>query len=283
MKKVFLLVFMVIILLFYAASITGADSNLVQNGSFENGSDSTPAFWQTGAWDKSPDTTEFKFESGNAHSGGKCVTIINNKVNDSRYSQPVNVAENKMYKLSCWVKASNIPKDKKGANISLDGKLESSPDVWETNGGWQQTTMYAKTGPGVTSFIVTIGIGTYGSINTGRASFDDVSVEEVSSIPDGAIVCNLTNTTEQQSNTENNNTGNNSGSPTSIIGWILFIGIFVIIIVFVLYRSLTKNTPQDTEPEDATGDEPEPADTDTGEQTDTMAKEKETQQSDDLL
>lgn len=287
MKKVVLLVLALFSLLFFASNIIGADNNLVQNGSFENGTDSNPAFWQIEAWDKAPETTEYKHESGNAHSGNKCVTIINNKENDSRYIQPINVSENKMYMLSCWIKASNTQKDKKGANISLEGKLESSADVWETNGQWQQVAMYAKTGPGVTSFIVTVGIGTYGSTNTGRASFDDVSVVEVSSIPDGAVVCNLVNEQQQQSGDGNNNNGGgNSGSATSIFGWILFIGIFVVIIVFVLYRSVTKNAPQATEPTgtgDVTDETQPPADTAVEEQTDAPAKEKETKPSDDLL
>lgn len=288
MKKVSLLVFVVFTLLFYTTTIIGADNNLIQNSSFENGSGQTPEFWQVQAWDKTETTTEFKHESGNAHSGSKFATIINNVVNDSRYMQPVNVSENKMYMLSCWVKAANIPKDKKGANISMEGKLESSADVWDTGGNWQQIAMYAKTGPGITTFTVTVGIGTYGSINTGRASFDDVSVVEVSSIPDGAVVCNLVNNTEQQqSGTEDNNNNNsgNSNSPTSIFGWILFIGIFVVIIVFVLYRSLTKKAPQATDPPDSedTTDESQPADTATEEQTDDRSKAKGTKPSDDLL
>ncbi len=285
MKKSILLVFSLITLFFYTTTIIGADSNLIQNGSFENDSDSTPAFWQTSIWDKSPDATECKYESGNAHSGSKYITIINNKANDSRYIQPVNVSENKMYMLSCWVRATNIPKDKKGANISLEGKLESSTDAWETNGTWQRLVMYAKTGPGITTFTVTVGIGTYGSINTGRASFDDVTVEEVSSIPEGAVVCNLTNNTTQQSGIENNNNGGNSNSSTSIIGWILFIGIFVVIIVFVLYRSFTKNAPQSMESTDSeeSADESQSTESETETQTDTEAKKQETKPSDDLL
>jgi hypothetical protein len=286
MKKIVLLVLALFTLLLFSSNIIGADNNLVQNNSFENGTESTPAFWQIEAWDKAPETTEYKHESGNAHSGSKCVTIINNKENDSRYIQPLNVSENKMYMLSCWIKASGIQKDKKGANISLEGKLESSADVWETDGQWQQVAMYAKTGPGITTFTVTVGIGTYGSTNTGRASFDDVSVVEVSSIPDGAAVCNLSNEQQQSGDQNNNNAGGNNGSTTSIFGWILFIGIFVVIIVFVLYRSVTKNAPQEPEPTD-TGDladgSPPAADTTTEEQADAPAKEKETKQSDDLL
>jgi hypothetical protein len=285
MKKLVLPIFMLFILLLCGANIIGADNNLVQNSSFENGTDSTPAFWQIEAWDKSPETTLYKVESGNAHTGNKCVTITNNKENDSRYVQEITVSENKMYMLSCWIKASGIPKDKKGANISMEGKLESSTDVWETNGQWQQVAMYAKTGPGITSFKVTVGIGTYGGTNTGRASFDDVSIVEVSSIPDGAVVCNLvTDNGQQQSGNENSNNNGSSSSPTSIFGWILFIGIFVVIIVFVLYRSLSKNSPEATE-ENETGDddavETQPEETATEEKKNAPASDNKS--SDDLL
>ena len=281
MKKGLFLVSLLFILLFSAGNIFSAD-NLVQNASFEDGSNSNPAFWETQAWDKKPETTEYKQESGNAHSGNKCVTIINNKENDSRFVQEINVSENKMYMLSCWIKASNIPKDKKGANISLEGKLESSSDVWETNGQWQQVAMYAKTGAGITSFKVTVGIGTYGSTNTGRASFDDVSVVEVSNIPDGAVVCNLVNENQQQQEEQNNNNASQN-SPTSIFGWILFVGIFVVIIVFVLYRSLTKGNPAEPEETDTAdaGDETPSPDTTPADTPDSPAKKD--KESDDLL
>lgn len=284
MKKGLFLVGLLFILLFSAGNIFGAD-NLVQNASFEDGSNSNPAFWEFQAWDKEPETTEYKYESGNARTGNKCVTITCHKENDARYVQEVNVSENKMYMLSCWIRASNIPKEKKGANISIEGKLESSADVWETNGQWQQTAMYARTGAGITSFKVTVGIGTYGSTNTGIASFDDVSVVEVSSIPDGAVVCNLLKESEQQQT--GNQNANQQNSTTSIFGWILFVGIFVVIIVFVLYRSLTKSTPQADESagSEGAGDEAQVTDTTADNPADSPADSstKDENSSDDLL
>lgn len=290
MKKVVFLALTVTILLFCAAVTIGAasttTSNLVQNGSFENGPLTGPTFWQTEVWDKSPNATEYKYESGNAHSGSKFVTIINHSSNDARYKQDVNVGENKIYRLSCWIKATNIPKDHKGANISIESKLETSPDIWETNGKWQLAEMYARTGQGITVIPVTVGIGTYGSTNTGRASFDDVTIEEVSSIPGSAVVCEL-NPPKQQTGSDNNsgngnaNSSNNGNSFTSIIGYILIAGIFIIIIGFILYRSVTNKSSQGKQTTDGDAETESKPDHDSVQKAETH--EPKTDKSDDLL
>lgn len=279
MKKGILMVFALIVLFFYTTNITSANSNLVQNGSFEEGAGQAPEFWQAEAWDKNQGITEYKLESGKARSGNKYATIINHGPNDSRFTQQIFVEENKMYRLSCWINAANIPKELKGANISLLSKMETSPDIWDTNGEWRQAVMYVKTGPGINTFTVSVGIGTYSSLNTGAASFDDVVIEETPNIPDGAVVCSITNEPEQSGSENSNHTAPSQYSTVSIFGWILFVSIFVIIIFFILYRSVVKPAPP---AEDAT-DESTPVDSDSVETENDVDKEKENKDSDDLL
>ena len=143
--------------------------------------------WQ---WDTGAGVTEFRVEEGDAHSGNRFVTIINNKENDARLKQVVKVEENTIYRVSCLIRQP-MGTDKKGANISIEGRLETSRDIRGTNDGWEETELYIKTGDNVESVVLTIGLGGYGNINTGRASFDSVVMEKAPSVPAGAPLANI--------------------------------------------------------------------------------------------
>ncbi len=167
-------------LLTLAACFAGiAGDNLVQNASFENEFDGKPASWDTWAWDTKPGVTEYRLETRAAHSGTRFVTIENKTENDARYRQAIAVKSNTYYRLSAWVKTENVGEQKMGAIVSLDGSVYTSPDVRGTNSQWEHVEMYLRTGKDTQRVTITIGVGGYGSTNVGKASFDDVSLEEV--------------------------------------------------------------------------------------------------------
>jgi dolichyl-phosphate-mannose-protein mannosyltransferase len=193
LAKYILLMSLVIlgIMLFYPAGALADDGNIMVNPSFEQGSGPIPFGWTTWQWDTGAGVTEFRVEEGDAHSGNRFVTIINNKENDARLKQVVKVEENTIYRVSCRIRATNVGADMKGANISIEGRLETSRDIRGTNEEWEETELYIKTGENVESVVLTIGLGGYGNINTGRASFDSVVMEKAPSIPAGAPVANI--------------------------------------------------------------------------------------------
>ncbi len=191
MYKRYSFLVMVMGLMILPVSVLFAAGNMVKNPSFEEGSGGMPSEWQTRTYITNPGVTDFRQEGGNTHSGSKYATMVNNAENDAKFSQELSVKESRTYKISCWIKTENVGEKNKGANIGIEGKLETSPDIKGTNGKWEYVEMYAKTGQGINSMGIIAGIGGYGSMNTGKASFDDVVVEEVSALPEGAVVSSL--------------------------------------------------------------------------------------------
>ncbi len=167
-----------------------ANSNLAANPGFESGADGKPDLWTTGAWKQDAGITVFSIDNTTKYSGAGSALIINNSANDSRYKQQISISGDTYYKLSCRIKTEGIGTDEKGANISVEGLTDTSPDVRGTR-GWTEVTVYGKSDTSQKSFILTLGLGGYGSINTGKAWFDDVVVEEADIVPTGAKVINL--------------------------------------------------------------------------------------------
>lgn len=181
-----------VVIIFIMAIPVSAATNLANNPSFEEENGAFPGGWQVAICDQNPGVTEFKYEKGGGRSGGKFVTILNHSPNDARLKQEISIKEHSLYKISCWVKTLNVDANQKGANISLDGKMETSRDIRGTNGKWEYIEMYVKTGSGEDKMDITAGLGGYGSMTTGQASFDDVVVEEIG-IPEGAVVAQVGN------------------------------------------------------------------------------------------
>jgi dolichyl-phosphate-mannose-protein mannosyltransferase len=234
-----------LILVVLAVSGVSAAENLVKNPSFENGAGAMPSGWLSDAYIKKSGVTDFKWESNKAHSGSKKVTVINHSENDSKFLQDVPVKENAIYKISCWTMTENVGTKNKGANISIEGKMETSPDIKGTNGKWEQVALYAKTGKGINSIKIMMGIGGYGSMNTGEASFDDVAVEEVNAIPGGAVVSTVN--AEKPGPPAAAGPAVPSGSTaggTVKTSWLLAAGVVLIVIAgAILYNRRLKASP----------------------------------------
>jgi dolichyl-phosphate-mannose-protein mannosyltransferase len=175
------------------------DGNLLLNSSFEQIQDGKAAVWGTSQWHPDASGGTFRSASGAAHSGQSAVRIVNAQANDSRYWQEVQVQENQAYRLSGWIKTVDVGDGRRGANLSIEGRVETSPDIRGTTADWQYVELYVYVNPGVKSLKATAGIGTYGDLNTGSASFDDIRLEAVASIPAGAAVAQLGDTQAQHS------------------------------------------------------------------------------------
>lgn len=127
-------------------------------------------------------------EKGSGHSGRSYVTIISHNANDARYCQTVPVSENKLYKLTAWTKTEKVGIQELGSNISIEESLFTSNSLIGNHRKWKRLELYIQVGKGVSTVTVTLGLGGYSSLNTGKVSFDDVRMEKVDVIPAGAYI-----------------------------------------------------------------------------------------------
>lgn len=221
-----------------SAEVTGSTSvsgnvtgNLVSNQGFENGQTGSFDGWNTYIWDKNQGATEIRNDGQQKATGLTSACIVNSSANDSRLTQSVPVEGNTYYKLSCMVRAKNVGAGAKGANISVDGLTGTSDDITGTS-DWKELSVYGKTGSDQRSFILTLGLGGYGSLNTGSVWFDDVAVVKVDSVPSGARVIELYN--------KEDGAGSNGGKSTMTkltagqsynISLLVYTAIYILLIV----------------------------------------------------
>ena len=233
-KKV-LLILMVCVLLMSTSLTFAAGTNLAKNESFEKGA-ILPDQWDKKMYDNN--ASEFLWETGDAHTGNRFVTIVNNKPNHARFSQVVKVKPNTEYKISCWIKATGIPTDKVGAGMGMENAIINTDSVHDTGGKWQYHEVYGLTGNGQDSMEITVALGDYGSVNTGKASFDDVAVEEATQAPAGVTVHSLY-TQPSNSNNSGDTTKKIPGDPFNKLPkeeWtFLAIVVLLVYILFAIY------------------------------------------------
>jgi hypothetical protein len=172
-----------------------------------------PDGWEK--WMYVPGASTINVENGEGHNGSKFISIESNEENDARLKQAVPVKENATYKLSCWAKTENVGQQKTGAIISIMDFVNSSRDLKGTNDKWQQLVMYARIGSGINSIEVSVGLGGYGNMNTGKAYFDDLAVEEITTVPDGVQVAQIDK--QPQNNTQPGGSEKSSGSNSIVI------------------------------------------------------------------
>ena len=123
--------------------------------------------------------------SDTAYSGERSVCVENVEENDARFEQTVAVQPNAWYLISCMARVEGGQEGGVGASVSVKDTFVYSEPVYDTNGEWVRLTLYGKTTADQKSITVMCRVGGYGSLETGRAWFDDVSVTRVDGVPDG--------------------------------------------------------------------------------------------------
>ena len=101
------------------------------------------------------------------------------------------------------------------------------------------------------TFTLTVGLGGYGAPAKGTASFDDVSVEKVSSIPQGAVVINLINPQNTSTVAKTFKATPQLGFPDKEIWYFIFAGFLVLVsgVTYYYLRIKPKNSIKATEAE----------------------------------
>jgi dolichyl-phosphate-mannose-protein mannosyltransferase len=235
--------FVLLVVFFYSMPAMADGTNIVPNSGFEEGSGDMAASWTENVWDKNAGATEIKWDESQKHSGSKSVCIINSSTNDSRLQQEIAVEGNSLYKLSCWIKTENVGMDSKGANLSVGGLLDTTRDIKGANGKWEQVELYGKTSNKQSSFLLTLGLGGYGSTNTGKAWFDDVSVENIDKLPAGVNAIKLYSDSEPSTAaqpTENAVAGEKNSYNGPLVAYGVVYLLMGVIVYFVFRRNIFK-------------------------------------------
>ena len=165
--------------------------NLVKNPSFEKEKKGKPTAWEIESWVKDPEAGRCTLEKGKAYRGTKFVMVESFVPNHVAFTQLIRVEENSIYKIYGWIKTENVGRGNKGANIGIEGKMDTSKDIKGSNGKWKPVEFYARTGEDVISFKLMLNLGGYASLNTGKAFFDEIVVKEVENVPGGAHVVSI--------------------------------------------------------------------------------------------
>ncbi len=168
-------------------TVTG--ENLLENSSFdgldENG---LPTGWYTDAYSVTQGVTTFGVGK-DMDADGFSAYIKNAEGNDARYAQVVSVKPDSLYLLHGYVKANC--EGGMGANLSVEGIYVFSNCVYNTDDNWEEVTLYGRTGSKQREIIVFVRLGGYSGEAMGEAWFDDVTLTEVSEVPDGYYASDL--------------------------------------------------------------------------------------------
>ena len=122
---------------------------------------------------------------------GPLLEIIAETPNDARFVHELAVEPGTVYRFACRAYSEKIGSTARGAGISVLGIHEGSPDVKDNDNEWQALEFYGKTGPDQQRLSVTVGIGGYGSLNSGLVRFKDIRVEKVENPPTGIRIAAL--------------------------------------------------------------------------------------------
>lgn len=182
MRKALALFFACLLML--ACGVANAGENLLENGSFENTQDDWPLSWREDAWLYGEGITDLRLVP-EGRDGGLCVIVENFRSNDARFTQTVAVEPLSIYRLSGWIKAENISPEHGGAGINLLNQFEYFPEVYDTGGEWVYIEFYFQTHENQRAVDVAARVGFYSADNTGKAWFDDITLEKAEEVPQG--------------------------------------------------------------------------------------------------
>lgn len=183
--------FLMLFMLVLPAGTMFAEGNLLKNPGFEEADGKVPVSWTQDLWVQGGEVSVLSVESEDVHSGAYAAVIENRQPNHAKWIQTVAVKPDTHYKISGWVKVASVGSEGLGANFFVAGVGGGYPSTKDTGGTWQELTFVGKTGSGQKEMTVGAALGGYGNLATGKAYFDDVTVEELASAPAGASVISL--------------------------------------------------------------------------------------------
>lgn len=153
----------------------GGFDNLQNNGLFES--------WETEAYLRVSDITDFKVSNEDEN---RIAVITNHDANDARFLQVIKVHPDTLYHLSGKIKAK--ADGGLGANLSIADVYVFSNSVYDTQDEWVSVSLYGRTGKNQREVTIYARLGGYSGEAVGTASFDQVSLVAVDSVPDDFVI-----------------------------------------------------------------------------------------------
>jgi dolichyl-phosphate-mannose-protein mannosyltransferase len=193
--------------------------NLLTNGTFEDNDGTVPDDWVTDCWSKEDGYSLFSMDLTGGADGKAAVCIENVEVNDARFTQEVAVKKGTLYKLSGDIKVEGAD-GTFGATLSFKDTFTHTDPLFDTKGQWKHVEVYARASTDQTKTTIFVRLGGYGSTCHGKAWFDNVVLEEVDSLPNGAKETSMA--TNSSSSSTTTTTQENKDLPLIIIIALLF-------------------------------------------------------------
>ncbi len=125
--------------------------------------------------------TTYAITTEQVHSGSQALMLSSEMENDARYIYKWKAQKDTYYKVSCWMKTENVGEETIGANLSVEQCYFYFGDIKGTQ-DWTYVEGYFRV---VSEKNVTLmlRLGGYSSENTGTVYFDDLTIEQVKSLP----------------------------------------------------------------------------------------------------
>lgn len=233
------------------------EDNLVQNPGFELGDTASPEFWEADRWFGEEETSQFGVIEGDARSGSQAAFIENSQPDHAKWVQSIPVEPRSNYLISAWIKVLSIGDGEIGANIFPLGVGGVFPHINEVSPEWKKVEFYGVTGAEQREFKVAAAIGGYGRLNTGKALFDDVSVEKIDQLPDGAAALpldadNLNDANAGDEQGSNGAAGEGAENPNSVTAThvsvlpiMLWSTLFCVLFAWLYQRMISQSHPLD--------------------------------------
>ena len=200
--------------------------NLLKNGDFSQADENVlPAGWYTDAYIHTAGYTDYSMENG-------IVTIVNHALNDARFAQKVSVQPDSLYCLTGYIRAQ--ADGGLGANLSVSDVYAFSSSVYDSD-EWQQVTLYGRTGKDQQYVTVFVRLGGYSGEATGTASFRDISLTQVESVPADYIAYQWYKNSTAKAASED------SSSTPPAWPWLTGVAIVYALICWFLSRSVFEN------------------------------------------
>ncbi|MFC2155317.1 glycosyltransferase 87 family protein [Acidobacteriota bacterium] len=166
--------------------------NLLPNGNFEKNRNGLPEKWMAPGYGKAGGSIKIYMEDDTTSAGNHFVSIEISKKSAGRLLRFLRVKPDRVYKFSCRIKAQGVGQEGKGAYISVLNTPGASRDFKDTGGTWRYTEFYGRTGAEQQEIAVAVRLANPKAPNTGKASFDDFRIEEVTDIvAQGIEIVNL--------------------------------------------------------------------------------------------
>lgn len=227
MKKLLGALLALLFTLSLAAGLAEAE-NLLVNGWFESVDGDLPTGWRRDMWLTDVGVSLLTIDPDGVD--GNCVTVTNVDENDARFAQTVKVEPNTVYRLSGMIRAEGCNPDGYGATLSIQDVFIYTDGVYDTHGEWTRAELYGRTGPKQKEMTVFARVGGYGSLERGRASFDDIELVKLDAAPEGAVVNELY---RENTGSANAATRDDGEPPRSTETWLLFICCWALLVVGV--------------------------------------------------